>query len=198
MPTLGWPMIKNKSTNDSTLVLLSGGIDSAACLDFYIRKGLCVSALFVNYGQAAADKEAPAAKTIAEHFGVSLRRVNCSNLQPKSSGTILGRNAFLAFLGLMEFKELAGLITMGIHAGTSYWDCSPSFICQIQSLYDAYTGGRVQFAAPFLNWSKAEIWQYSQAQGVPTHLTYSCELGLTQPCGQCQSCHDLEALHVGK
>lgn len=36
------------------LVLLSGGIDSTACLDFYLQLGRPSCALFVDYGQPAA------------------------------------------------------------------------------------------------------------------------------------------------
>jgi 7-cyano-7-deazaguanine synthase in queuosine biosynthesis len=36
------------------LVLLSGGIDSAACLDFYKELGRPPCALFVDYGHPAA------------------------------------------------------------------------------------------------------------------------------------------------
>ena len=36
-------------------VLMSGGIDSAACAAFLAAQGIKVSALFVDHGQAAAD-----------------------------------------------------------------------------------------------------------------------------------------------
>lgn len=39
------------------LVLLSGGIDSAACVAFYRRLGNDVAAVFVDYGQPVREQE---------------------------------------------------------------------------------------------------------------------------------------------
>ena len=39
------------------LVLLSGGIDSAGCLAFYVDMGRPVTAMFVDYGQLASNQE---------------------------------------------------------------------------------------------------------------------------------------------
>ncbi len=44
-------MVASESKN--ALVLLSGGIDSSACLVFYLAQGFSISALFVDYGQVS-------------------------------------------------------------------------------------------------------------------------------------------------
>ena len=54
-------------------VLLSGGLDSAACVNFYKDQGCKVSAIHFSYGQVAESNELDAAcRVTAIHFGKSL------------------------------------------------------------------------------------------------------------------------------
>ena len=46
-----------KRESSHVLVLLSGGIDSSACVPYYLSQGVIVSGLFVEYGPAAAELE---------------------------------------------------------------------------------------------------------------------------------------------
>lgn len=177
-------------------VLLSGGVDSAACVAFYLKQRFSVSALFIDYGQIAARRERPAAAKIAKHFQIPLKLVRYSGLKQKQDGLIEGRNAFLAFTALMEMDRTELLLALGIHAGTKYYDCGLDFVRGLQSMMDGYTGGRVRLCAPFLHWNKNEIWEFCRESDVPLHLTYSCERGLSQPCGKCLSCRDMEALNA--
>ena len=178
------------------LVLLSGGIDSTAAVAFYLEKQYELSCLFVDYGQVAGPKEFLAAQRIAAHYKVPLRHVSCLGVDRKGEGEILGRNAFLFFIALMEFKTPSGIIASGIHAGTSYYDCSVSFVESTKTIFSGYTNGRIRISAPMLEWSKPDIWDFCQKQNVPVHMTYSCELGREQPCSECSSCKDLEALYA--
>jgi 7-cyano-7-deazaguanine synthase len=186
------------SPADSTnaLILLSGGIDSTACVHFYLSQGLTVEALFIDYGQAAAAQEARAAAAIAAHYHVLLRTLTCKGASQKTAGLIPARNAFLIFAGLLELDSTSGLLALGIHAGTPYFDCSELFLEDAQTLVDGYADGRIRLAAPFLNWQKSQIWDYCLASQVPIDTTYSCELGRQQPCSQCMSCEDLRLLYA--
>jgi 3'-phosphoadenosine 5'-phosphosulfate sulfotransferase (PAPS reductase)/FAD synthetase len=58
----------------SSTVLLSGGIDSSACLQFLLDRRHDVYALFIDYGQAAAERERLAAGAITENFDLHLSR----------------------------------------------------------------------------------------------------------------------------
>lgn len=189
-------MDANLGTQSSATLLLSGGIDSTACAAFLLAQNFRLEAVFVDYGQAAGVREELAAAAVAAHFGIPLRHVRCSGVHSKTAGLIRGRNAFLAFAAMMETNT--SLIAMGLHAGTPYWDCSPAFVEHVQSMFDAYCDGRVRLFVPFLSWSKREIWDFCLTRGVPLSLTYSCELGLDQPCPRCSSCRDLEALRASK
>jgi len=187
--------ITGSTTN--VMVLLSGGIDSSACVGFYTSKKSSVTALFIDYGQASRRHERRAATCISNHFGIPLRCLSLKGAAQKCKGEILARNAFLLYTALLEFPYRSGIIAIGIHAGTPYFDCSAKFIRSCQILFDTYADGRVQIGTPFLDWTKGEIWTYSLQQSLPLAMTYSCELGHRQPCGKCLSCKDLEVLHAG-
>jgi 7-cyano-7-deazaguanine synthase len=177
------------------LVLLSGGIDSAACARYYQAGGYSVEALFIDYGQAARVMEFSAATKVARDMDLPLMKVEVTGLPPLM-GNIRGRNATLLCLALTHFQYPCGMISLGIHAGTPYEDCSPAFVRNIQAVFDIYSDGRIRLDSPFLMWSKAAVWEYGNKEGIPVHLTYSCETGSEPPCGNCSSCRDVEALRA--
>ena len=177
-------------------VLLSGGLDSAACLSFYKNAGFRVRCLHVSFGQPASALERTAAEQIAGHFNVPLDVVYWSGARNFGPGEIVGRNAFL-YLGLLiETNGESGVLAMGVHDGTPYFDCSTSFMSLMQELVDGYCHGRVQLAAPFISWSKHQVFEYCKSHTVPIDLTYSCEAGTDPPCGMCLSCRDREVLYA--
>lgn len=180
----------------AVLVLLSGGIDSTAMVHFYKTQGNSVSGLFIDFGQISGKREESASELIADFFKIKLYKVKCSGIDTWKSGYIRGRNAFLLHTALMNFPFKRGIIAIGIHSGTNYIDCSHSFALMMQQSFDIYTDGQVNLGTPFIDWKKNEIYCYSQKKGIPLHLTYSCELGKEQPCGECISCKDLEALNA--
>lgn len=191
-------LVKQASEVPSTteiIVLLSGGLDSATCLDFHLEIGRHSSAFFIDYQQPACEQEFQAALNVARHYGVPLLHTTWRGLSHKSVGAVAGRNAFLLIAALLERPSTATVISLGVHSGTAYSDCSPEFISQMQALFDLYTGGSVQVSAPFIDWTKSDIWAYAVRRGVPIHLTYSCEAGGDRPCGECFSCQDRVALH---
>lgn len=186
----------DKVTSPEVLVLLSGGLDSAACLSFYIDLGRPTCGLFIDYQQPVANREGCAARAIADYYDVLLYTAKWSGQSKKQSGIIAARNAFLLIAALMERPEQVTTIALGIHAGTQYADCSQEFVSQMQSTFDIYSGGAVHIAAPFVDWTKADIWAYALSKNVPVDLTYSCEAGPTHPCGKCLSCLDRISLET--
>ncbi len=178
------------------LVLSSGGIDSTACIRFYKKMKFDVDAMFFDYGQISKKKEWKAITDVAKYYKIRLRAILIKSDEKWSNGLIQGRNAVLYFNALMNFKSSKGIIASGIHSGTPYYDCSGNFLNDIQRVFDGYSNGTVKAMAPFLNFSKREIWNYCKNEKVPVHLTYSCELGRKQPCGKCNTCKDLEIIYA--
>src|SRR5688572_27828307 len=98
-----------------TLVLLSGGLDSAACVHFYASHGRGVDTLFVDYGQAARISERRAAAKISKHYGSNHCELKLIGSKSKREGVIRGRNAFLLLTALIEWQEVSGTVAMGVH-----------------------------------------------------------------------------------
>ncbi len=176
--------------SENATVLLSGGIDSAACARFLQKQGGDVRCVFVDYGQSAAIHELRSASSLAEHLKVELSVVKMDTSRKFGPGEILGRNAFLVLTALMTSGINSGTIALGIHAGTRYYDCTPAFLASIDRLVSEYSDGRVRVAAPFISWVKKDIFIYYLEAGLTINLTYSCEAGTEPPCGNCESCRD--------
>lgn len=177
---------------------MSGGIDSTVCASFYLRQGFPVEALYLDYGQPSSIRERLAVSEVAGHLGIPLRIAQVTAPPSFQQAEILGRNGFLALYALMTCRFRSGIIALGIHSGTQYFDCSSPFMMTMQSLFDGYTDGRFCVSAPFLKWSKIQIWEFGVKLGAPLSSTYSCELGLNQPCTKCRSCSDREAIYAGQ
>ncbi len=170
-------------------MLLSGGVDSSACIDFYCNLCRPVVALHVDYRQGAAEQERAAAERIATFFQVPLLFRRLDFARAKSVGEIEARNGFLVLTAAMECPPSIRAIAVGIHSGTGYPDCTPAFLEAINGVLQIERR-RIEVLAPFLDWSKADILCYCEERGVPLHLTYSCEEGGVIACGRCASCLD--------
>lgn len=176
-----------------TTCLLSGGIDSAAAGSVAAAAGDKVQAVFVNYGQLAAVHEAKAARALAHHLEVPLDEVAVGGLDA-GLGEVPGRNALFVHIALALAAGRPGVIVLGIHAGTGYRDCSPAFVRTVQDSLDFHTDGALRLHVPFLDLNKKQIFDMAVVQGIPLHLTRSCEAATETPCGTCQSCRDRELL----
>ena len=174
------PRPNNSLDKANVLILLSGGIDSSACIAYYISLNFTISALFIDYGQPSADLERAAATSIASHFGIPLKQLTVSGCDI-AEGYVPARNAMLLTIALMSFGFRSGIIALGIHAGTPYADCSPDFKQAMQQVFDLYEQGRIRIDAPFLQWTKSEIWDYAQMSNLPLDLTHSNNLNDLRP-----------------
>lgn len=189
------PDLQEDAARTPTVVLLSGGLDSAACLHFLQDRGDAVSGLFVRYGQPAEQAELHAAQVIASHYAVLLREMEVRSLREPGAGFIPHRNLLLLVCGLLSMEPSSAVVALGIHAGTRYPDCSPQFINAFQDLVDMTTSGTTSITAPFLHWTKPEVLAYCRNVGVPVNLTWSCERSASVACRRCSSCRDREALN---
>lgn len=181
-------------TRAAVTLLLSGGLDSAACVNYYRHLGYLVSPLFVSYQQPAVERERRAAQEISRYYDLELSEISCKTFPVPASGLIMGRNGFLIFSAAM-WSQGRGLIGIGLHAGTPYVDSSEEFLVGINQLVIDSTQNTQRVDAPFITWSKGQVWRYAIDSGVPIDLTYSCEAS-EYPCGNCASCQDRALLDV--
>ena len=171
-------------------VLMSGGIDSASCAHLLCSQGYNVRGVFVDFGQASATREKKAVVDLSDHLGIEVVMISVSAATNFQTGELAGRNAFLIFSAVLLGHCRSGIVVMGIHSGTNYYDCSNAFIERIDPLVRECTNGAVVVSAPFLSWLKDDIYSYFLSTNIPLRLTYSCEAGSTPPCGVCASCKD--------
>jgi 7-cyano-7-deazaguanine synthase len=131
---------------------------------------------------------------LADHLGIGIRKARLSDSSPFGPGELLGRNAFLIFTALLLTGGRSGLLGLGLHAGTLYFDCSEAFVAAIGHFVSEHTDGRVSVIAPFVTWTKKDVYDYFVSAGLPIDATYSCEAGVKPVCGVCASCRDRQAL----
>ena len=108
-----------------------------------------------------------------------------------------GRN--LIFLSLATaFAEVIGAndVFLGINSldYSGYPDCRPEFLEAFQRTANLATkagtedGRALQYHAPLIQMTKAEIVREGTRLGVPWELTWSCYEGGNEACGTCDSC----------
>lgn len=184
-----------RHSKDSTAtILLSGGIDSAACAHHLLQQDENVHALFIDYGQPALTPESRAAAALANHLSIPLTTLSITGLPIFGTGELLGRNLFLVATALLSSRPPVKLLSLGIHHGTAYYDCSEHFFDLLSRLISEHSDGTLVLSAPFLAWSKFDIFRYFLTNNLPLDLTYSCETGSEPPCNVCKSCLDRLAL----
>lgn len=198
------------------VVLLSGGMDSAAVIAMAQEQGFAVHALSVRYGQRHTS-ELDAAARVAKAQGVvahktvdvDLRSIGGSALTddidvPEAGGAgipvtyVPARNTvFLAYaLAWAEVLPARDLF-IGVNAVdySGYPDCRPAFIEAFERLANLGTRAGVEgdgfcIHAPLIHWSKAEIIRCGVRLGVDYALTVSCyqadDTGAA--CSRCDAC----------
>lgn len=182
-------MEKGRKSN-SVLVLASGGIDSTALIEYYISKNYMVSALFFDYGQISYKKEVQAVRKICNYYGIKLKEVQLGFSLENVNGEFLGRNSLFITSAFSFLPHNYSKISIGIHSGTPYYDCSKTFVEDSQRILDGYFMGTVLLDVPFIEFTKSKIIEYCLQENVPINLTYSCENGYEKNCGKCLSCLD--------
>lgn len=179
-----------------TIVLFSGGLDSTACVHFLRNERRSVRGIFFDYGQSARDQELAAVKRISAEREFPVEIFQVAGSIRFSVGEVFGRNAFLVFSAILFTQKRHGLIALGMHGGTPYFDSSPAFFKTLSRLVEEYSDGAIHLVAPFLNWTKSDIFNYFTEARLPLNLIYSCELGDDLPCGRCASCRDHQRLGI--
>jgi 7-cyano-7-deazaguanine synthase len=201
-----------------SIVLLSGGMDSATCLAVAARREPPVHALTVLYGQRHR-RELGSARALARHFHTASHSVlelpvgallesaltdpSARIPQRLAKGGripptyVPARNTILLALALgVAESRRARSIYLGANAidYSGYPDCRPEFLRAFDRLARRATrvgveeGWAPRVRAPLLRLTKAEVVHLGERLGVPWALTWSCYAGGRRPCRRCDSC----------
>jgi 7-cyano-7-deazaguanine synthase len=200
-----------------SVVLLSGGLDSATALAIARSRGEECYTLSFDYGQRHRAELAAARRISAAQGAVAHREVrvgigdfggsaltDASIAVPEQGGAgipvtyVPARNTVFLSLALAYAEVLeADKIVIGINAVdySGYPDCRPEYVAAFQRLASLATkrgveGGTLTIDAPLVELSKAEIVRRGTALGVDYGLTVSCYQASDdgRACSRCDAC----------
>jgi 7-cyano-7-deazaguanine synthase len=166
------------------LVLVSGGIDSAAAL-WWARERYLVTALSYD-GADRPRGEVRACVAIAEHVGVPLLRVAAPYLQQHPSGYIPARNLVIHSIALSVAETRGASVVVAGHNRSDakvFEDARTAFFRRLERL-----NGGVKIVLPFAGKSDAEVIALALRWRVPLELTWSCYRDGARPCRRCSAC----------
>ena len=204
----------------NTLVLLSGGLDSAVLaaheaqatpvLPLYVRVGLAWEP-----GELAMITQLLAAPVFAGQL-LPLSRVEFTMRDvypathwairgappaydtPDEDVYLSGRNlVLLTKAAVVAARSGAHRLALGPLAGNPFPDGRPAFFAAMATALSLGLDHQIEIATPFLTWNKARVIQRGLELNVPLHLTLSClnpTPGAGGPlpmhCGLCSKCRE--------
>ena len=204
----------------TTVVLLSGGLDSAVLaaheaqsarvLPVYVSVGLAweeaeiamVDQLLAT--PAFAGKVDPLARlsfTMRDVYSPAhwaIRGVPPAYDTPDEDVYLAGRNlVLLTKAGVVAAKAKAHRIALGPLAGNPFPDARPAFFAAMSEAMSLGLDHRIEIAAPFLEWDKQDVIKRGVELDVPFALTLSCMNpangapgAVPQHCGLCSKCRE--------
>lgn len=196
-----------------TILILSGGMDSATLLYDLLAHGDSVEAIGVNYKQRHG-KELACAADLCNGLGVQFDLLDLSGLsvfltgssqsdpnvpvpfgkydEPSMKLTVVpNRNMFmLAAAGGVAIARKADRLAYGAHAGdhTIYPDCRPEFVDAMGRAFGLCDWHTLSLHAPYIDMTKGDICKRGAELAVPYEKTWTCYVGGDRPCGKCGSC----------
>jgi 7-cyano-7-deazaguanine synthase len=201
--------------NKSAIVLLSGGLDSAATLYHAKGQGYKICALSFDYGQRHK-KELGFARKLSyiNKVRISILKIKFpwkgSSLLDKDIVLPKGRIGrkeipdtyvparnivFLSFAA--SYAEAIGASKIFIGANqidySNYPDCRKDFLHAFNMMItkgtrEGVSGKAISIEAPLIGLEKKDIIKKAFKMGVPFRYTWSCYMGGKSPCNKCDSC----------
>ncbi len=176
----------------TALVLLSGGMDSAAALWWARDRWPCRTLTFVVPSGPAAERRA--ARRLSRAAGArSHREIELPFLawtgRGRPAGYLPARNlVYLAAAASLAEQLGCDRVVAGQLAtdGEDFPDARASWFRAA-----ARVAG-IRLELPFIRLRKADVVRRGRALGVPFELTWSCYRDGSRPCGRCPSCRERE------
>jgi len=189
----------------ASVLLLSGGIESATLLHQLAADGEPVQALFIDYAQRSAAQECAAAHVQCGELGVELVPLELGNMgeifrrgqERKHHVPLPHRNLVALSIGLSYAANQSArklYLAVSLDDTLDHASASHTFLAQFRLICGLL--GDVRLATPYIGLSKREVIQRGVALGVDYATTYSCMLGYSVHCGRCPQCQKRrEAFH---
>ena len=198
-----------------SVVLLSGGMDSAVCTALAMRDSEA-AALHISYGQRTEKRERMAFERICERLGIKYRlairnevlgRIGGSALTDTQiavpeAGEQIGSDIPVPYVPFRNAHFLAAAVSWAevleaekIYIGaveqdsSGYPDCRPAYYQAFNAVIKAGTReGKMEIVTPLIALRKMEIVRLGLEIGAPFDLTWSCYSREDEACGVCESC----------
>jgi 7-cyano-7-deazaguanine synthase len=201
-----------------SVILLSGGLDSAVNLAEADARTEPTLALTFDYGQRAAPRELEAAATLARRYGVRHRVIELpwfadllppamrKDGEPAGAATtdeavwVPNRNGVFVAVGAAHAEALgAPLLVAGFNAeeAVAFPDNSPAYVDAANRALEYSTKGTVELFSFTAEMTKADIVRRAVELDVPLGEIYSCYEGRERMCGVCPSCRRTAAAMAG-
>lgn len=173
------------------LVLLSGGMDSAAALWWAVERHRVVTLAFEPPGTPAAEREASRALAraarVTDHREIPLPWLRGGDDGRHPPGYLPRRNlVYYAVAGSIA-EQLGAAAIVGGHLATDGIDFPDARTAYFRDL-EALVG--IPIVLPFIDMTKPEVVRWGRERGVPFELSWSCYRDLPRPCGECVSCRE--------
>lgn len=200
----------------TSVVLLSGGMDSCVCATLAARDTQA-AAMHISYGQRTEERERQAFLRICDRLGIEKRLVlrnevlpavggsalTDSSIQvPEAQGEIGSHGVPVTYVPFRNAHFLSAAVSWAevLHAtrvyigaveqdSSGYPDCRPAYYKAFNAVIQAGTReGKIEVITPLIAMRKAEIVKLGLELGAPFDLTWSCYSREDRACGVCESC----------
>jgi len=205
-------MMIRACSEETTGLLISGGVDSAILLAQLLEGGTRVQPLYVRTGCAwesaerraidrlvetladealepVVDLDMPVADLYGDHWSVTGRNVP-DETTPDEAVFLWGRNPLLLLKAVLWCQlNRVPRLALGTLASNPFADASPRFFQQFEQALQIATGKKIEIFRPFESHTKTQV--LALGAGLPLHLTFSCLAPQgDQHCGACNKCEE--------
>jgi 7-cyano-7-deazaguanine synthase len=189
-------MTNSPASQAATVVLLSGGVDSAVML-YSVHERARAAPLFVDYAQRAARTEEAMAAHHAQALGLPLQRLDMSAVgeafraeqQAKLHVPLPHRNLVLLGLALAYAAQIrASAVAIAVTADDLEWypSASADFLSRFRDLAQSLGGASI--STPLIHLDQRGVLAEGVRLGVDFARTHSCMRLGARHCGKCSQC----------